>query len=214
MVDVLDYLPIVFLIVLGNYDGTRYGGDTKNADNYTGQHDGEFAEQDGGTRLITWIQLQANYHIRTYVQTVAYAVDRGASYLHRLRGKIRSIKNREYVESGREPTTSEVVNEVAEATHYGRNVSKDRLRDKVQQLDSSFQVKSTDAPVGGREGEDSSMTLGSMISNEPPQDERSAEIDGAEYVLRRTEDGSVLQTACLKILTSSEELTPPEQHVF
>lgn len=213
LVDVLDYLPLVFLIVLGTYDGSRYGGDTDNEDNYTGKHEGEFAEQEGGTRLITWIQLQANYHIRTYVQTVAYAVDRGASYLHRLRGKIKSIKNREYVESGEEPTTSEIVEEVSQETHYGRNVSEERLREKVQQLDGSYQVRSTDAPVGGPDGDDESMTLGSMIPDDH-RDERSREIDATEYVLRRTENESDLQAACLKILSSNEELTPQERHVF
>jgi hypothetical protein len=214
MIDVLDYLPLVFLIVLGNYDGNRYGGENDNEDNYTGSHGGEFAAEEGRTRLITYLQLQAKYHIRTYVQTIAYAVDRGASYMHRLRGKIKSIKNREYVESGQEPTTSEIVDEVAEDTHYGRTVSEDRLQEKVQELDGSYQVRSTNAPVGGQDGdEDESMTLGSMIPSNN-HDERNAQIDAVEYILRRTDEGSTLQDACLKILTTTEELTPPEQHAF
>lgn len=201
LADILDYLPIVFLYVLSSYEADRGN-----------EHEDDFSSDGDRIRLTTWISIEGRRHINKYLQTCAYVIGRGSSYLHRLRGRLRQIKNEKYVQDGEYPSRQELIDEIEETTYYGKTVSRRTLNKRVSELEGSYQVVSTDAPAG--KNEDESFTYGDMVSDysQPSQAER---LDGFNYILGATEGKpNALQSACLKILRTNEPLTVEEQYYF
>jgi len=203
MADVLQHLPIVFLYVLSNYDETRQG-----------DNDGEFAEEEGRTRLTTWITIEARRHIKGYLQSSAYLIGPGSSYLHRLRSQMRKIQNDHYAQHGEYPDHEKLIDDVKHQSYYGRSVSREALSSRLRELQTGTSIVSTDAPVDG-EGEND-VQYKDVMGSEPDvaDDEMSKQADAHEYVRERTESEATRREACMKVLTSTETLTVEERYHF
>lgn len=204
LADVLNYLPIVFLYVLGSYDASREHSD----------HEGGFAESEDRVRLTTWVGIEASQHIRTYVRTIAYVVDRGSQTLHRVRTAVRRAQREIYDRKERKARQDEIVDYVADQTGYGSRVSRGTVEDRVSDVIDRQQVVSTEKPVGGSDNPEpdrDARTLGDQISSRAVG--RDYHVDIYEY-LRGRIGNARKREACLKLLDTKEKLTPDERFWF
>lgn len=199
--DVLDYLPVVFLYVLGSYD-EHYGYES---------HDEDFSKDDDRVRLTTWVGIETPKHIRVYMRTIGYVLDRGSQTIHRVRAAVRKAQQKIQEEKERQARKDEIVDYVSEETGYGSRVSKGTVEKRVRDVAASRHVVSTEKPVGGDEDEGESRTIGQQIADSPSS--TGHHVDIYTYLRDRVSD-SAKRHACLKLLDTEEDLDVNEQFWF
>lgn len=201
--DPLNYLPLVFLYILSTYDEHR---DTEH-------YEDSFAAQENRVRLTTWIYQQSQYHINTYLQSAAYVSGTLPNYVHTLQSKIRDLDNTRLVQEGRVSTNEELVEQLPNINYYASNLSKTKLEERVEELRVGTHSVSLDQPFGNDDDEEG-FSYQRVLSDTTPREEEVDRVDGYQYVVERTKGEPVLQSACLKVLESTDSLTADEQYIF
>lgn len=204
LADVLDYLPIVFLYVLSNYDEDR-----------SGEGDRTFAAEEDRTRLTTWITIESRRHIKEYLQSCAYLVGPGSSYLHRLKSQVRRIEREHYAQEGEPPTHDDVKGKIKTQSHYARSVSEEALDRRLREVRSGTTIVSAEDPVENQSSGDNEVQYKNILpAKQDLIDEDLQELASImEYVKSRTDDQDRIR-ACRRVLNSTTPLTIEERYAF
>lgn len=193
--DLLNYLPVIFLYVLSSYDPHRAGGD----------HEEDFSDDTDRIRLTTWVHQDTRRHIRSYLQQHLHVVGQGSGYIHRLRRRIREIRNESYTSEGREPNHEEIV-DALKNTGEGRDTSREKLREHVEDLSKQSGVRSMSDPVSGPGQSENDLTFGDLATTDSGAVEHL--YDPEEYLEERIGDQlKPLMSACKKLAFGDEALT-------
>lgn len=200
LTDVLEYLPIAFLFVLGNYNPYAEVED----------HEVDFSSgNDKNVRLTTWIHIEGPRHIKKYIQQEMYNIGNKASYMHRLRSQVNQLQDTAVTTTGSKMPHNEIVDEIQSSTYYGQTITRESLSNNIRHAQQQYTTVSTEAPVSP--GSQESAQVGDMLKSNALS---SGETGSAHYILSRTAYNSALQCAIEKLLFTDEELSVDEQFVF
>lgn len=198
--DVLEYLPIAFLFVLGNYN--PYASTENHAVDFS-------SDTDKNVRLSTWIHIEAPRHIKKYIQQEMYNIGNKASYMHRLRSQVQQLQDRSLTATGTRMPHDDVVDEIQSSTYYGQTISQRSLSDNIRQAEKTYTTVSTEAPVTPNAPD--SAPIGDMLASAPTAD---FDTENAKYLLSRVAYNGELESAVYKLLFTDDQLTVDEQFVF
>ena len=189
LIDVLNYLPVVFLYVLSSYDPTR-GGD----------HDNDFSKEDGRVRLITWVWRDARRHINSYLQQHAYTVKRGSGAVHRLKSKLLQAQQALADRLQRDPRPEEVVEYVND--EMGLEVDLDAEMYNIIIYDDTLSLHNPAT-------DDASVSFEDLLMAEPGEVESA--YDPTSFAMRMARGNLQLQHALRRLFDTNEPLSTLER---
>jgi hypothetical protein len=182
LVDVLNYLPAVFLYVLSSYKEYPKGEGTDRV------------------RLITWVHIESRRHINAYMQQHAYTVKRGSGAVHRLKTKLQEAASELAEREGRQPHPHEVVEYVNDRDGVSIDIDPE-----LYQVITRDETYSLHEPAGA----ETQTTYEDML--EAPEDDVEDRFDPVGFALELARGCRHTEGALIKLFETDDKLSMRER---